>query len=321
MNALTKQIYTDGYYQTAFEVQRGIGTGWTLNTLNEDEIAKVLSRPWTTDERTFSDRIWTNKDALVNSVNTHLTQMIIRGESAAKATNAIAKDMKTSKYRAGRIVMTESAHFSVAAQKDCFTDLGVERYQWIASLDANTCEICAGMDNKVFTMPQYEEGVTAPPAHPWCRCCTAPYFEDMAGLGDRAARDADGNSITVPRNMTYAEWKKKFVVEPTEEKANKRKEMSDKIIGVKLPNGETVKGVSDHLFDRLDERGLTLNGVKDALENPLHITEAVVDKHGRPSRQFIGREATVAYNPVENKAVTTWKTGKAKFKKYGGDKT
>ena len=69
IDALARRIYTEGYYKTAFEIQRGIGVGWTLHALNEDTIAKVLSRPWTTDGQTFRDRVWTNKTALLNSVN------------------------------------------------------------------------------------------------------------------------------------------------------------------------------------------------------------------------------------------------------------
>ena len=57
-------------------------------------------------------------------------------------------------------------------------------------------------------MKEYKIGVTVPPFHPWCRGCTAPYFEDMKGLGTRAARRKDGTSYEVPDDMTYTEWKK-----------------------------------------------------------------------------------------------------------------
>ena len=58
-------------------------------------------------------------------------------------------------------------------------------------------------------MSEFEVGSTAPPFHPWCRCCTAPYFEDMEGLGKRAARDVvTGEGYEVPADMTYPEGKK-----------------------------------------------------------------------------------------------------------------
>ena len=105
--------------------------------------------------------------------------------------------------------MTESAYFSGAAQKDCFNELDVEEYKVVGTLDSDTCETCGDMDGKVFKMTEYEIGSTAPPFHPWCRCCTAPYFEDMEGVGERYARDAvTGERYTLPKDTTYAEWKK-----------------------------------------------------------------------------------------------------------------
>ena len=65
------------------------------------------------------------------------------------------------------------------------------------------------LDGKHFPMKEYKVGVTAPPLHPFCRCCTAPYFEDMKGISTRAARKKDGTSYEVPDDMTYSEWREK----------------------------------------------------------------------------------------------------------------
>ena len=64
-------------------------------------------------------------------------------------------------------------------------------------------------------MKMFEPGVTAPPFHPRCRCCTAPYFNDEWSKGERAARDEDGETYYVPSNMTYKEWYKAFVDDDT----------------------------------------------------------------------------------------------------------
>ena len=208
VDTAARQLYTGSYYHTAFEVQSGLGVGWTMHAINEETITKVLSRPWTADNQTFRDRCWTNKQSLVNTVNTQLTQMIIRGEAPDRAISAISKQFGVARTKAGRLVMTESAYFSSAAQKDCFNALDVERYTVVASIDHDTCELCAGLDGMVFKMSEYQVGLTAPPFHPWCRCCTCPYFEDMVGLGERYARDAvTGEHYKVPGNMTFEEWK------------------------------------------------------------------------------------------------------------------
>lgn len=200
--------YTQSYYHTAFEVQRGLGVGWTMQSLNTGTVQKVLSRPWTVDNQTFTARCWTDKTKLVETVNQELTRMFATGEAPDKAITAISKRFKVSKQNAGRVVMTESAYFSSAAQKDCFNELGVEKYRVVGTLDVNTCNICGDMDGKVFKMSDYQPGSTAPPFHPWCRCCTAPYFDDMDGVGERYARDAKtGEGYKLPKDITYNEWK------------------------------------------------------------------------------------------------------------------
>lgn len=215
VDAAARQMYEGSYYHTAFEIQRGLGVGWTMHAINEDTITKVLSRPWTADNQTFRDRCWTNKQSLVNSVNTQLTQMIIRGEAPDRAISAISKQFEVSKSKAGRLVMTESAYFSSAAQKDCYTALGVEKYKIVASFDHDTCELCAAMDGKVFKMSEYRVGLTAPPFHPWCRCCTCPYFEDMEGLVERWTRNADGTTAKIKPDTTFDEWKRQHVFDVT----------------------------------------------------------------------------------------------------------
>ena len=134
--------------------------------------------------------------------------MLATGEAPDKAIAAISKRFNVSKQNAGRVVMTESAYFSSAAQKDCFNKLGVTKYRIIGTLDTKTCGICGDMDGKVFKMSDYRPGSTAPPFHPWCRCCTAPYFDDMDGVGERYARDAKtGERYKLLKDTTYNEWK------------------------------------------------------------------------------------------------------------------
>lgn len=106
--------------------------------------------------------------------------------------------------------MTESAFFASAAQQKAFSDLDVELYEIVATLDMNTSEICQELDGKVFDMKDYQVGVSAPPFHPWCRSVTAPYFEDDDD-SMRAARGADGQTYYVDGKTKYADWYDKFV--------------------------------------------------------------------------------------------------------------
>lgn len=229
-----KDVYKESYYRTAYEIQKGVGVGSNFAALNDRLIEKVVSKPWLADGKNFSDRIWGNKTQLINQLHTSLSQMCITGAGPDKAISQIASKMNVSKANAGRLVMTESAYFSSTAQKECFKELDVERYEIVATLDGHTSDICQEMDGKVFKMSEYEEGVTAPPFHVNCRSCTAPYFDDEFTKGEqRAARDEEGDTYYVPADMTYKEWKKKYVKSELRERSLRTKRSFQKGAGKK----------------------------------------------------------------------------------------
>lgn len=212
LDTAMRKAYTEGYYHTAYEIQKGIGVGWDFATLDERKINKVIGKPWAADGKDFSERIWQNKKKLTQELNTTLTQNIILGQDPQKAIDKMSKRLGVSKSSAGRLVMTEQAFFSSAAQRDCFRELDVEQFEIVATLDSITSEICRNMDGRHFPMSQWEVGVTAPPFHVNCRTFYCPYFDDeFDAIGKRAARDENGKVYYVPIDTTYNEWKKAFV--------------------------------------------------------------------------------------------------------------
>lgn len=213
IDSTMRNVYKSGYYHIAYEIQKGVGVGWDFSALDDKQISKVINKPWAVDGKNFSERIWGNRQKLVNELNNTLTQNIILGKDPQKAIDEIARKMNTSKTNAGRLVMTEEAFFSSAAQKDCFDELDVEQFEIVATLDSHTSDICRGMDGKHFKMSEWKVGETAPPFHVHCRSTTVPYFDDeFDEVGERAARDEKtGKTYFVPGNMTYKEWDKAFV--------------------------------------------------------------------------------------------------------------
>lgn len=206
-------IFESGYYHTAYELQKGFNIGWDIAGLDQSQIEKVLSKPWAVDGKNFSERIWTNKEKLISELHGELTQNIMLGADSQKAIDSLAKKMNTSKQNAGRLIMTEEAYFSSAAQRDCFNDLDVEQYEIVATLDSHTSDICRSLDGKHFPMKDFQAGVTAPPFHVYCRSTTVPYFdEDFGDIGERAARDEEtGKTYYIPDDMHYEDWKQTFV--------------------------------------------------------------------------------------------------------------
>ena len=209
---LLTQVYQDRYYGTAYDIEIGTGNGAMLAGLSESAVRQVVSNPWSNDNVNFSSRIWSAMDDMKEELHKQLTRQILTGAAPDQAISAMTQyvdaGVKKAKYRAGRLVMTESAAIGNKAQQDCFAALGVKEYVIIATLDGKTCGECGDMDSLHFPMNKFEIGVTAPPFHPMCRCCTAPYFEDDL-VSTRMARNPEtGKSEYVP-NMAYNEWNSK----------------------------------------------------------------------------------------------------------------
>lgn len=212
LDDLARNIYTDNYYRTAYEIQKGFGVGFDMMQLDTNKIDKLIAKPWAADGKNFSERIWTNRAQLVSELETRLTQSIIRGQSPQKVIKEIAERFNVSKGKAGRLVMTESAFFASAAQKDAYAELDVEQYEVVATLDSRTSPVCRAMDGKVMPMSDYKPGTTAPPFHAWCRSTTVPFFDDEFTLQEkRASRDENGEYQTVYAQMKYEDWKKVYV--------------------------------------------------------------------------------------------------------------
>lgn len=108
-------------------------------------------------------KLWTQKNDLLKTLHTELTQAIIRGDAPDRAIQTISKKFGVAKSKAGRLVMTESAYFSSVGQKHCFNELDVEQFEIVATLDSHTSPLCQSLDGKVQDMKDFEPGVTAPP--------------------------------------------------------------------------------------------------------------------------------------------------------------
>ena len=209
---MMRQTYMGSYLHTAFMVQSGAGVGWNVAMLNQGAIQAAVNRPWAYDGRNFSDRIWANKTALINELQRSLTQSLMTENTCDKTIDTLMKRFGVSRNQAARLVYTENAYIQSVAQGDSYRATGVKKFIFIATLDDRTSDICREMDGQVFDMKDYQPGETVPPLHPWCRSCTAPHYDDLAGIGERAARDPDtGKTYYVPREMKYSEWKQTFV--------------------------------------------------------------------------------------------------------------
>ena len=111
-----------------------------------------------------------------------------------------------------------------------------------------------------------------------------------------------------------------------------RKELNDKLVGVKTSDGVEIKSFSKHMIDRilgasndpktgLPRSGTTIDGVLDALKNPLQITETKarkLDKVSETSKKYIGEISTVSINPTTGNLIQSNPTDKEKVRRLKG---
>lgn len=210
VDGLLRNIYSDTYYRSIFEIERGVGIGVDFGMVDTKKLETLLKKPWSVNGINFSENLWQNKTKLINVLDAELSRMVMTGTSPKTAIKNIQTAMNTSKSNVTRLVMTEQAYFTTVAQKAAFKELDVDEFEIVATLDGITCDVCGSHDGEHYPLKYMETSVNAPPFHPYCRCTTCPYFDDMDGY--RASRNEKGKTVyEVPANMTYSDWKKEFL--------------------------------------------------------------------------------------------------------------
>ena len=212
VDGLLRKVFTENYYRSIFEIQKGFNVGFKVSEIDDNLLNKIISKPWAKDGKTFSERIWGSKDKLINELHADLTQNVLLGKPPKDLINNLVKKFNTTKANASRLVMTELAFFHTVSQRDAFKELGSEQYTILAVLDNKTSFVCQDFDGKVFDIKDMSIGINAPPFHPNCRSVILPYYDDDYEIGERIVSGDDGKSIYyVLANMNYKEWHAKYV--------------------------------------------------------------------------------------------------------------
>ena len=207
--------YMAGYYTTYYNVAQGLEVFVNFAPIDQTGIERAIRERW--DGRNYSDSVWNDKAKLIESMRTILPRSFSMGLNSKTLGDMLAKELNVSKNRGRSLARTEINHLCNQAALDVYKACGVEQYQFLATLDMRTSEICRGMDGYIGKVTQAKVNVNYPPMHVNCRSTTIPYFEDDDNL-DRIAKDEDGNNIKVPRRMSQESYVQQYVPEPEKQK-------------------------------------------------------------------------------------------------------
>lgn len=303
----------DTYYKSMYEHYR-YGDRFVFDlmkkhnvALSKSNIEKVLALPWSGSN--YSRDIWKREFMIATKARDMVTRNILEGKSlevlSREMTELLGNDYK---HAARRLILTETAY--VKGQGDLLTydKLGVEEYEYLATLDNKTSKVCQDLDGEHFPISEAVPGVNYPPMHPHCRSTTIVYRKDKDEADTRVARNEAKETYKVPADMNYKEWYKKYVLEMDD--------LEEKGYNITTSKGVKVNLNSKHAKARMKQRGLTSESVENALTDPLHVKEVMYDAKKRPSQRYIGEDATVVLNTETGAVITAWKTGSRTAKKY-----
>lgn len=148
-----------------------LNNSWNL--LNKKAVEIAVKTPWTSDGINFSSRIWKNVNELKAEMQSIMLDSVMKGQNPRKTAKRIIKRYGVGANQAERLVRTETMAIYNQAAAAGYQDLGIEQYEILGSPDDHMCEP-SGTRHYMY---EFDEGHTAPPYHPNCKCCIIPVVD------------------------------------------------------------------------------------------------------------------------------------------------
>ncbi|MGL4875169.1 MAG: minor capsid protein [Clostridium sp.] len=221
---LFKDVYRESYFFNMFSMDGFVDNlGLRFDIISPRLIEELLKTPWSGTN--YSDKIWNISNDFTRILNATITAGLIRGEHPNKIASDLRNKMLGKKKNGKRtggslakyktLVRTEAAFIAEQATKRSYEDAGIEEYEYLATLDLRTSEMCQALDGKKFKTKDIVTGKNYPPLHPHCRSTTVPVVkwdgEEDTYLSYRHARNpVTGKNTNEWYDTTYPQWKKKM---------------------------------------------------------------------------------------------------------------
>lgn len=198
--AILATVYAATYYRSAHKIEQTINLGVNFKLLKPEFLMEAVNFNW--NGVPFSERIWDNQDKLIKALRTEIVGSIRDGNSIDRVARNINKQFNAKASESQRLARTETARVIEQAQDQIYKDSGVlEKVQYLATLESNTCDECADLDGNLYDVDDSTKPLI--PRHPNCRCTYIPYFEDY-----QPEKRKDNETKEIIDNVSYAEWEK-----------------------------------------------------------------------------------------------------------------
>lgn len=201
-----KDLAQNSYYREIYNVQRKVGFQFSFSAVDPKAIDRLLRSKWS--GANYSARIWGNTTGLAREIKEQMILGLLTGKKQAEMAKEIANKYATGAFEARRLVRTESNFVSGQMQLAAYEECDADQYEFVATLDLRTSEICRELDGKVFPVKDAKPGVNMNPMHPFCRSTTIIHVDGlvMDGLKRRARDPETGKNKLVPASTNYKKW-------------------------------------------------------------------------------------------------------------------
>lgn len=196
INNLLENVKEISFLYTLYSI--AIKTGY-INLNVDYTIPEDKDKMWCSDGKNVNDRFYEHKKELINNAKNNNNDILLL-KAIKKYNNSIES-----------IAITETTRLETTYTKYASNKEGINKYQFLATLDNRTSQICQKLDLKIFNYNELVIGINCPPMHPRCRSTIAPYTDDIT-LSERSA-NVDNNTYwtKVDKDMTYNEYKKRYI--------------------------------------------------------------------------------------------------------------
>lgn len=165
INAHLESAYIDTFGEAIAKL------GGTLDAnfaqFNKETISSIVNANF--KGGSWSDRIWNNQDKLREQLQNKVIESVVIGRDVRKVSKELARRMEVSLSDSKRIIRTETMRVLNDGCINAAKDRGYTHVEWLAENDERLCDVCSGMDGKIFPINE------APSInHPNCRCTILP---------------------------------------------------------------------------------------------------------------------------------------------------
>ena len=263
----------------------------TFDRFDNRAIEKIVNTKWSNKD--FSERIWGHYSNMASDLQGILNVGIALGYSVDKMSRQVKDRMDVNFSNAKRLIRTESNYILSEATQRLYEDVGLEKYQFLATLDFKTSEICQSLDGKVFEVSKRQVGLNCNPMHPNCRSTTIPYLEEYQDEDDtRLARNMDGKNYKVPANMNYKAWYESMSQKNQDIKSN---DEAGKVLNIPDIKNATLRKSFEDLEDILSRKSAnSLHATKMSMY--LEYTEYEEDTNLKSPFAYFINEDKIKYN-------------------------